>query len=1051
MKKNNILAITLLGGFVLLAAGCVKEADMNEKYRPEGTPIIFSAATGYENGDGTRTEYSGHFFNGSTEVTGNTLSSYANTWERIDWLQNDPLVIYYDRASSSANYNVTSSISPTAEISDAGIEVASGSTKLTWAGGSGNHIFTAMYPKNGFGNNNTITFNGANGQVGGLIPATQTLRTVSGKYLPQMQYAYMVARKTIDGSSTQHTVALPFKPAFTAFEFRLRRPATLGNGSTASFKVKSFTISSTSPLAGNFNLTINGEDSRGATWSATPTVTNNGNKSNSVTVTFNGNTGVDLSTSADLDFTLLTLPTPIADLTLTLTFADASNTTKSITLKDSNNQPKSFVPCKKYIITNSNAGFDEWEYFLEEIDDITTYGHKQVYGLGFNVKSYKQSKANPSVKKEVAWHIEYKQANNTYNTTNPNAAFAMSNGSSTSGSGSYTAGEDRSVDIVTINNNYTTEGSGAGLAARAKLASATPLGTENNPHDLSLYDVHGVSHSKTTANSYVVSAPGYYKFPVVYGNAITNNSDNKSAYDPYGSGAPLNSVWTSHWNQTGVYMTPHFRNALNLAITSPYVLTDVASYISDPEVVIIWQDTAQGDEIIKYTSDDLKLVGSGNNAYIQFYIDKENIHQGNVLIGLRATLGSNAPYSRTEGVAYGGASAYNPSKHILWSWQIWVCEKDLTPITSKNMMPVNLGWVDKSTSAVEKYTNRFNDYRIVQDETGGLTEDFQILQIGDSRTIASNAGGNPFYQWGRKDPITPQSGNRTSNDYTNELSAAGPRYVFTFMNSAPFYSASYDFDNYHQSDYGRMIRQPWLPLADPITHSPINGQFYPPSIFAHTHIDNGALVNTMEILANDHMHTTPRTGTSATDPEVRQYASCVFNLWNASVYKSDDFGGTDKYKTVYDPCPPGFCVPNLNIYADFESATVSPVSGEGIDLTIGGETFFMAFSGARVFHGTPGGANDYEVDAYESSGFYWTDTPSAVMHSTTYDPNTGNNNHAGGYFYFQFAKSLRFTSAGADYTPEDDHWGSENQTQRKGFDDVRANAFSIRPIVDPKY
>ena len=82
MKTKNNLIFALLGGFSLLTAGCVKESDMNEKYRPEGTPIIFSAATGYENGDGTRTEYSGHFFNGSTEVTGNTLSSYANTWER---------------------------------------------------------------------------------------------------------------------------------------------------------------------------------------------------------------------------------------------------------------------------------------------------------------------------------------------------------------------------------------------------------------------------------------------------------------------------------------------------------------------------------------------------------------------------------------------------------------------------------------------------------------------------------------------------------------------------------------------------------------------------------------------------------------------------------------------------------------------------------------------------------------------------------------------------------------------------------------------------------
>lgn len=1066
MMKMNKSLYSLAGILTLVAVGCVKESDMNERFRPEGTPIVFSAATGYENGEATRTEYSGNFFNTSGDpVSDNQIVSTTTAYERIDWKAGDNVKIYYTHGSSSESsvYNVDG-ITSDAEISDAGVSVAGNNSVLTWTAGNDNHVFTAMYPNVGFDGNNTISFDGET--AGGLIPSSQTLRLMNsgnynGKYLPEMKYAYMLAYKSIASGSSDHDVNLPFRPAFTAFNFRLRMPQTPATGTSgASYKVKSFTMTtleSGASLAGNFSVDIaglfsaDGKD-RGAAISNL-SVTGG---SASITASFvdaNHPDGVSLSNTSDLDFTLLALPRNITKVVLTLTYLDADGTevTKSVQLGGHGSAAATFDACKKYIITNTSAGFDEWEYVLEEIDDITTYGHNPVPGLGFNVMSYKRSKANPSVKRQVAWHIEYKQPGGSYSPSNPNAAFAMSSGSAANGSGSYTVGEDRSVDIVTVNNNYTTEGSGAGIAARAKLASAAPQGSASSPFDLSMHDVHGQSHSQTTANSYVVSAPGYYKFPVVYGNAISNGSDNKSAYDPYGTGSPLNTLWTNHYLQDGVYMTPHFRNALNRDITSPYILTDVSTYIADPEVVIIWQDTATGDEIIKYGANDLQLVGSGNSAYIQFYIDKENIHQGNVLIGLRAKIKSGmgaVRFGRTESSDAGGGTPYNPAKSVLWSWQIWVCEKDLHAITSQNLMPVNLGWVDKSSSAVEKYTNRYNDYRIVQDEPGGTIEDFQILQIGDSREIAANAGGNPFYQWGRKDPITPQNGNRTTQEFTDELNNAGPTYIWTFINSVPFYQIQYDYARFHEADYGRMIRQPWMPLADPVTHSPIQGQFYPPKDFAHTHLDRGQTVNQTEINANAHLHT------GSGDADVRQLASSVFNLWNASVWKSADFYGTngaDKYKTVYDPCPPGFCVPTLNTFAGFASASISPIAGEGVNFTVGGETFFMPFSGARVFQGTAGGTNTYEVGAYSETGFYWTDTPSAVMHSTSYDPATGTNNHAGGYFYYQFAKSLRFDSGAVDYAPEDDHWGSEPQSQRVGFDDVRANAFSIRPIVDPKY
>lgn len=74
-------AYALLGGALLLGAGCAKEASLNEQYRPAGTPIVFSTATSYKNGDGTRTEYSGLLYGETTE------------YERIDWLAEDEMTI----------------------------------------------------------------------------------------------------------------------------------------------------------------------------------------------------------------------------------------------------------------------------------------------------------------------------------------------------------------------------------------------------------------------------------------------------------------------------------------------------------------------------------------------------------------------------------------------------------------------------------------------------------------------------------------------------------------------------------------------------------------------------------------------------------------------------------------------------------------------------------------------------------------------------------------------------------------------------------------------
>ena len=197
--------------------------------------------------------------------------------------------------------------------------------------------------------------------------------------------------------------------------------------------------------------------------------------------------------------------------------------------------------------------------------------------------------------------------------------------------------------------------------------------TKANAIDLSMYDLLGNPISQTTANCYIVSAPGWYKFPIVYGNAIKNGTTNTNAFvssaAQVDNGKGEDAILTNFVDHNGAN------------ITQPWVTnahSGGAYYISKAELV--WQD-------------EPNLV--------------TNITVGNS--------GSN----RDQNVIY-------------------------------DFLPVNLGWSDEEGTGVG-YLARMADMRIFQ-TISSQTADCDIVQKG---YVESMIGNNPFYQWGRKDPMLP--------------------------------------------------------------------------------------------------------------------------------------------------------------------------------------------------------------------------------------------------------------------------------------------------------
>ncbi len=276
---------------------------------------------------------------------------------------------------------------------------------------------------------------------------------------------------------------------------------------------------------------------------------------------------------------------------------------------------------------------------------------------------------------------------------------------------------------------FTTSGPGGAATSYAASTVAFPS-TTDNPEDLALraaaaqgtsadpYDLstQGGATSINTANCYVVNAPGYYKLPLVYGNAIKNGATNTSAYIP---------------TTTGTYSLTAFVRHDNQPITGPYIYEQFTPADATP----VWMDYPG-------LIDNVRLT---DNQTLAFDVPQASIGQGNAIVAVLDT-----------------------DNKILWSWHIWVTpttifnvaapvtdvtENRTPPNTTFNFMRYNLGWC---TARVTSFGTAPRSIRVRVGQAGaGATQSFTVTQ---NNHVITHGGNNPFWQWGRKDPMPPSNG-----------------------------------------------------------------------------------------------------------------------------------------------------------------------------------------------------------------------------------------------------------------------------------------------------
>jgi len=247
---------------------------------------------------------------------------------------------------------------------------------------------------------------------------------------------------------------------------------------------------------------------------------------------------------------------------------------------------------------------------------------------------------------------------------------------------------------------------------------------------------------------------------------------------------------------------------------------------------------------------------------------------------------------------------------IVWSWHIWVTRQTFA---AADLTTINTGsWTYKLTPV-------------------------NVGWVGNR----VSAGYSPYYQWGRKDAFIPAGEDRASNG-----GCGGGGSIGMNMDAALSYSSNREVYNISGNTLTgiTIITDNSATIADNIKH---------PTTFYY----NNTKPNSFDLAAP---HNQP-----------------FINLWDSKQNPGRSSGSTATNiatattKTVYDPCPAGFCVPTSNlwnyIYNNRSGCTLDETN-VGMNYTSNTPELFFPLMGRRV---------NCAVDPIENHGktvYFWSAT-----------------------------------------------------------------------------
>ena len=465
-------------------------------------------------------------------------------------------------------------------------------------------------------------------------------------------------------------------------------------------------------------------DGTGAAWSGLSAPT---------TFTLGGDGTVNVSTSEAVNniimghnqdnYVFYMIPQPLAGIQVKVYFSDGSTPITA-------NLSGTWKPgtTKTYALSQNTS---TWQYELT-VTPLAAAKYDATSTGNYTIQSYRKDPAT-NVLQKVPWEVVGYDADNdgTFSMTEKPAwltGLTKENGEGSTDPSGETGQATLKLDIIDK------------LAPRNNaLKAATPKGSASNHYDLSTYDYKGNSTNRNTANCYLISAPGYYKIPLVYGNAITNGTDNPTSYQTSNSGA---------------YILQHFKDHDDYNITDPWI-TRTNHHANVPNrAQLVWADESG-------LVTNLVVTGSGTNAFVQFEVPAANIKNGNAVIAV--TRGNT----------------------VVWSWHLWFAPQDaLNTVTCTNFQGHEykftqepIGWKYTAWSASTYSAPRSVKVKVRQTkgQISPATRTEAVLTITQNPGNTRQGYGT-FYQFGRKEALPGINAIAEGNSYYFDDTPGG-RYI----------------------------------------------------------------------------------------------------------------------------------------------------------------------------------------------------------------------------------------------------------------------------------
>ena len=418
---------------------------------------------------------------------------------------------------------------------------------------------------------------------------------------------------------------------------------------------------------------------------------------------------------------------------------------------------------RTYKLSQKNSS---WVYTLNEISpSAVAYDKTQAT---YQIESYRQ--APDGTKQAVAWKvIGYSVDNGTsWTTTKPSWLKSLSKEQGDGGATAEQLTATLGTDIVDL------------AAERNKtLQNAAPLGTATAPYNLS--NATGAAAVQNTANSYLISAPGHYMIPLVYGNAIKNGQTNSSAYQ---KGSEANNTLKNFVDQEGY------------AITDPWI--EKTNNGANRGIDLAWTIWSDEKDLVKLASNNGLYRAADGNLYIKFEVTKENIKSGNAVVAVRRSWQTQRQEQRQQGRKKVWVTVTETHQQTLWSWHLWFAPKnalDKITVTNKQGNKYDftneaLGWKPTAWKGTSYSTPRTVKVKVEQTQGNNGVKQSAVITITQNPATTSRTGYTTLYQWGRKDAFPGTTATLAVN--TINWNAGSEMYMQTILqNPQNYFTAGY--------------------------------------------------------------------------------------------------------------------------------------------------------------------------------------------------------------------------------------------------------------------